>query len=50
MKSDVVFKVASIAPTNVDVRRFVTFEQTNSINGLSDDERFLIQVLASKLG
>lgn len=36
--------VASIAPTEIDIKRFSLFERSNNMRNLGDDEQFVVQL------
>lgn len=35
----------SISPTDADIRRFLAYEQSNSITSLNENEQFILQVI-----
>uniref|UniRef100_A0A914HAB9 FH2 domain-containing protein n=1 Tax=Globodera rostochiensis TaxID=31243 RepID=A0A914HAB9_GLORO len=44
LKPENVHLVMQIAPTDLDIRRFRLFEQSNSLNSLDEDEQFVVQL------
>lgn len=48
LKPEDVRLVMSIAPTDADIRRFLAYEQSNSITSLNDNEQFILQVILIK--
>lgn len=44
LKVEDVRLVETIAPTQIDVRRFQLYEQSNSVASMSDNEQFILQV------
>lgn len=45
LKAEHVKLVESIAPTDVDIRRFSLYEQSNSITSFNENEQFILQVI-----